>query len=60
MGCNCGKKKPAPVVVPAPEPEPETTEQFHAKEMDKWAKQIQDDSEDLFNNLDTITPIEDL
>lgn len=52
MGCPCKKK-------PTPTPEPETIEKFHAKEMNKFAEQIQKESDDWFNNLDTIKPIDD-
>jgi hypothetical protein len=57
MGCNCKKK--AEVPQPIPTPVPETPEQFHAQEMDKYAKEISEETIDWFNNIDTINPLED-
>ena len=75
MGCNCkNKNKPSgnrKMYYPATETEeakiveepieevPETPEQFHAKEMDAYAKRISEDTMDWFDNLDTINPLDD-
>ena len=73
MGCNCGKKKKEPVVqkyyIPATETEPaqivesigvpQTPEQQHTQDMDNHAKKLSEETIDWFNNIDTITPLND-
>ena len=37
----------------------ETPEQFHAKEMDAYAKRISEETIDWFDNIDKINPLDD-
>ena len=70
MGCNCGKKKERKMYYPPTETEeakiveepinaPQTPEQYHALEMDKYAKRLTEETMDWFNNIDVIEPLGD-
>jgi hypothetical protein len=50
MGCNCKKK--VTVSEPVLDEFPETVEQFHAKEMDKYAQEIAEQTIKLFEETE--------
>jgi hypothetical protein len=56
--CNCKKKTQIVEPQPIPTPVPQTPDEQHTQDMSEYVKTLGDNFDDWYNNIDTITPIQ--